>query len=60
MESPTSKLFKNRALKYKMLSEAEPHHAGGYRKLVSAYEVLVERSDRQEQLLNKAREAVTK
>jgi hypothetical protein len=38
----------------------EPPRAEGYRKLMSAYERLIEQSDRQEDLLNKARETVTK
>jgi hypothetical protein len=60
MQSPSSKLFKDRALKYKTLAEAEPSRADGYRKLVSAYERLVKQSQRQEELINKARDNVTK
>jgi hypothetical protein len=60
MQSPSSKLFKDRALKYKMLADAEPSRADGYRKLVKAYDLLVEQSNRQEDLLNKARATVAK
>jgi len=48
MESPTTKLFKDRALKYRTLADSEPLRAEGYRKLVSAYERLAEQSVRQE------------
>jgi hypothetical protein len=59
MQSPSSKLFKDRALKYRMLAASEPSRADGYRKLVDAYERLAEQSDRQEELASKDRAIVT-
>jgi hypothetical protein len=53
MQSPSSKVFKDRALKFRMLAESEPGRADSYRELEAAYERLAVQTELEEELAKK-------